>query len=358
MILTIRASDPSRSRVTIRTVALVMGLAGVAAPAGAQSLLERTPNMTGVALPPQGATTFTFTHRFELIGDEERKLVNYPSFTLGAGILTSFALGASYASNSELGAGTPNEWELWAQRRFDFGPRAALTATAAWNSAAQSVDGELGGRIVVDRFSLLASVRGFSDAYGEDEGAVAVAGGVVWRLTPRLAFVADVGRNATMDSLPAAWSAGLHLVIPGSPHTLGLTVSNVGAPTLQGASRGVESSDGDENIRYGFAFTVPLGTLRQWGRIFHPAAEPGAREIAIRDFSFDPAEIRVRAGETVSWMNDDPLPHSITSDDGRFDSGLLAPGEGYSRRFDEPGRYPYHCTPHPFMKAVIVVESA
>lgn len=358
MTLTIPVSDPTPSRAILAVIALTVGLAGTAAPASAQSLLEHTPNLTGVALPPPGATTFTFTHRFELVGDEERKLVNYPWLTVGAGVRRSFALGASYASNSELGAGTPNEWELWARRRFDLGPRAAVLATAAWNSAAQSMDGELGGRVVIDRLSLLASVRAFSNAYGSDEGAVAVAGGLAWRLTPRLAFVADAARSVTVDSLDAAWSAGLHLAIPGSPHTLGLTVSNVGAPSLQGASRGRESRAEGGTVRYGFAFTLPLGTLSQWGRIFQAADEPGARAVVIRDFAFQPGELRIRVGETVSWTNDDLVPHSITSDDGRFDSGLLAPGEGYSRRFEEAGRYPYHCTPHPFMKAVIVVEPA
>ena len=69
-------------------------------------------------------------------------------------------------------------------------------------------------------------------------------------------------------------------------------------------------------------------------------------------------EIRVRAGETVRWLNDDPTVHRVTADDDMFDSGPLEEGEGYSRRFDEPGTYAYHCTPHPFMQAVIIVEPA
>jgi plastocyanin len=309
-----------------------------------------------VTLPPKGSTIFTFTHRFDLVGEEARKVVNYPSFTLGAGLPASFALGITYASNSELGAGTPNEWELWARRRYDLAPRAALAATAGWNSAAKSADGELAARIILDRVLLLASVRGFSDAYGVGDGAVAVTGGAAWRITPRLSLAADAARVVTTDTLRTAWSLGLHLAIPGTPHTMGLAVSNVGAPTLQGASRGAEETEGGQNVRYGFAFTAPLGTLGQWARVFGGAEDRGVDAVTVRDFAFGPVEIHVKAGETVYWTNEDPTTHSITSDDGRYDSGPIAPGEGYSRRFEQPGRYTYHCTPHPFMKAVVVVD--
>lgn len=355
--LSIRASDRNLpGRLAARGIVLAIGLAGPATALPAQSLLERTPNISGVAMPTRGTTTFVLTHRFDLVGEEDRKVVNYPSFTLGRGLPASFAIGATYASNSELGAGTPNEWELWARRRFDVTPRWALAATAAWNSAAKSADGELAARVVANRLTLLGAVRGFSDAYASGDGAVVIGGGAVLRLTPRLALVLDAVRNLSQDSLRVAWSAGVHLAIPGSPHTLGFAVSNVGAPTLQGASRGVDSPDGGNELRYGFAFTAPLGTLSQWLRIFRRESAPASGMVNIRDFAFGPEEIRIRPGETVAWTNADPVLHAVTSDDGLWDSGLLESGEGYLRRFDEPGRYPYHCTPHPQMKGVVVVE--
>jgi nitrite reductase (NO-forming) len=46
----------------------------------------------------------------------------------------------------------------------------------------------------------------------------------------------------------------------------------------------------------------------------------------------------------------------VTADDGAFDSGNVDPGQSWRRRFDTPGTYPFHCTPHPFMKGVIVVR--
>lgn len=346
-----------------RGILLIGAALLVAAPGRAQGLLERTPNLVGPDVPAPRTASFVFAHRFELIGDGVEKVLNYPTLRLAVGLPAAFGLGVAYTSNSELGAGTPNEWELGVKRRFDLGGVAALAGTVAYNTAAESVDGEIGGRVEWGPVSVHGVVRGFSDAFGEGKGEAAVGGGGAIHLGRRLALVGDVVRLVTADDPPTAWSAGIHFAIPSTPHTLGFAVSNVGASTLQGSSVGGEDEDGDANLRYGFEFTAPLGTLEQWGRIFAGRADDRPEEetgptVVLRDFAFDPAEIRIRAGETVHWINEDSTPHTVTADDEAFESGILETGEGYSRRFDEPGRYPYHCTPHPFMKGVVVVEPA
>ena len=63
----------------------------------------------------------------------------------------------------------------------------------------------------------------------------------------------------------------------------------------------------------------------------------------------------VAVGEAVRWTNADPLEHSVTFDDGP-DSGRLAQRATFVRRFDRAGTYTYHCTPHPYMKGVVVVR--
>lgn len=81
--------------------------------------------------------------------------------------------------------------------------------------------------------------------------------------------------------------------------------------------------------------------------------------VAIRDFKFVQSEIRVPRGTTVTWINCElPVidPHTSTADNRLWDSGLFGTGETYSRTFSEVGRFPYHCAPHPFMKAVVIVE--
>ena len=79
--------------------------------------------------------------------------------------------------------------------------------------------------------------------------------------------------------------------------------------------------------------------------------------IDIRSLRFAKGEIKVDAGTTVVWRNRDPLSHTVTSDSGAFDSAEIRPEGSWSHTFDEPGTYTYHCTPHPNMKATVVVRA-
>jgi plastocyanin len=75
-------------------------------------------------------------------------------------------------------------------------------------------------------------------------------------------------------------------------------------------------------------------------------------------WGFNPKIVDVKAGDTVVWHNTGTLQHSITTDAGLFDAGLISPGASFERKFDTPGAYAYHCTPHPWMKGVIRVTTA
>ena len=77
--------------------------------------------------------------------------------------------------------------------------------------------------------------------------------------------------------------------------------------------------------------------------------------VLIRNFSFG-GELRVRAGTRVVFANCDAMTHSATSDTDVWDSGLIAPNTTFERVFDQPGRFPFHCEPHPSMTGAIVVE--
>jgi len=76
----------------------------------------------------------------------------------------------------------------------------------------------------------------------------------------------------------------------------------------------------------------------------------------MRQVAFQPGEIRVRRGQTVVWVNRDPTEHTVNADDGSWGSDILAEGASFARRFEETGRYPYHCLPHPQMSGVVIVE--
>lgn len=73
-------------------------------------------------------------------------------------------------------------------------------------------------------------------------------------------------------------------------------------------------------------------------------------------WGFSPQAITVTSGSQVTWTNNGSLQHSATADDGSFDSGLLNKGDTWSFTFTKAGTYAYHCTPHPWMKATIVVQ--
>ncbi len=81
--------------------------------------------------------------------------------------------------------------------------------------------------------------------------------------------------------------------------------------------------------------------------------------VAIRNFTFSPATVRVKPGTTVTWINCEPEgidAHTSTSDDELWDSPFLAPGATYSFTFPAVGSFDYHCLPHPFMQGVVIVE--
>jgi plastocyanin len=91
-----------------------------------------------------------------------------------------------------------------------------------------------------------------------------------------------------------------------------------------------------------------------------PAIGAVGTVVAMRDFRFVTAEVRIPRGGRVTWLNCDPVvvgDHTTTSDNGVWDSGFMAPGAHFSRVFDQPGRFEYHCDPHAsFMRGVVIVE--
>jgi plastocyanin len=79
--------------------------------------------------------------------------------------------------------------------------------------------------------------------------------------------------------------------------------------------------------------------------------EGSASDINSWGFAFN-----VAAGDTITWTDAGAQPHSVTADDGSFDTGLVTPGTTAPLEFDTPGTYTFHCTPHPWMKGTVVVS--
>jgi plastocyanin len=80
--------------------------------------------------------------------------------------------------------------------------------------------------------------------------------------------------------------------------------------------------------------------------------------VSIKNFAFNPPNTTVSPGTTLTWVNNDQVPHTATANDGAFDSGTLQPGQSYSFAFDKPGTYAYHCNIHPYMTATVTVSGA
>lgn len=88
------------------------------------------------------------------------------------------------------------------------------------------------------------------------------------------------------------------------------------------------------------------------------AQAPPTFNVQVIDFEFQPANLTVPAGATVTWTNAGQRTHTVSADDGSFDSGRLDPGETFSHTFTEPGTYTYHCGFHPEMQGTIKVTAA
>jgi len=79
-----------------------------------------------------------------------------------------------------------------------------------------------------------------------------------------------------------------------------------------------------------------------------------ATPVRIINLAFDPAEITISTGTAVSWSNDDSVPHTVTSPDGAFDSGIFDPGATFAWTFNQPGSFPYACQLHPQMQGMVI----
>ena len=83
-----------------------------------------------------------------------------------------------------------------------------------------------------------------------------------------------------------------------------------------------------------------------------------AAEVDIDQFKYDPPEVTVKAGGTVTWTNREKAPHTATTSEGQpaeFDTGTLEMGDSKKLTLDRPGTYAYVCSFHAFMKARVVV---
>jgi len=79
-------------------------------------------------------------------------------------------------------------------------------------------------------------------------------------------------------------------------------------------------------------------------------------QVKIANFTFDPPILTMKAGTTVTWVNNDDIPHLVSEKDGKFRSSALDTGDKFSQTFSTAGTVEYFCAIHPHMTGKIVVE--
>lgn len=101
---------------------------------------------------------------------------------------------------------------------------------------------------------------------------------------------------------------------------------------------------------------LPMPTVNTQTPTINNANKPDFQpaSISIANFSFNPQTLNVKIGTTVTWTNDDPVPHQPVGS--IFSSQILNTGDSYSFTFTQAGTYNYHCAIHPSMTGQIIVQ--
>lgn len=105
---------------------------------------------------------------------------------------------------------------------------------------------------------------------------------------------------------------------------------------------------------FGLALAVALAASVSFGA--GSSASAAEDTVTIDNFTFNPPRLVVATGATVTWINQDDIPHAIASVTKSFRSKALDTDDRFSFTFTAPGVYEYFCSLHPHMKGTIVVE--
>lgn len=138
--------------------------------------------------------------------------------------------------------------------------------------------------------------------------------------------------------------------------------------TQQLRRRGRDDDDDDDDrdgrrrrFRFRYFYYYPF-YQPYYQPYYPPVYQPYSQnQVVIRGYQYLPGNINVPIGTTVTWINQDSVPHTVTSPlpgqvttTGAFD-GVLQPGQSYSFTFNLPGRIDYYCRYHPYMRGSVTV---
>jgi len=243
---------------------------------------------------------------------------------------------------------------------------------------------QLNGMYWPDRFAAPAEVQMSADRSASDPSSI----------TYRITLInqgSDALRNLTLrDQLPAGLSvvstyAGAPGINPAKVTGNTVEWNNVGIPqgqTLgpfvivaqaQEANAAIDSnasslafswSSWDGKVSTASVASNPVSVAAP-APVVAAAPPPAAVDVQIVEpqvgalsWGYSPDVVTVKPGDSITWTNTGTLQHSVTADDASFNSGLLATGQTFTQTFGSAGTFTYHCTPHPWMKATVVVQGS
>jgi plastocyanin len=103
------------------------------------------------------------------------------------------------------------------------------------------------------------------------------------------------------------------------------------------------------------ASVFALGLAAAGALVSGPAAA-ASHEVVIEGMAFVPAQLKVKQGDMVVWVNKDMFAHTASAQDRSFDTGEMAPGDRKAFVAAKRGTVPYVCTFHPSMKGMLIVQ--
>jgi plastocyanin len=106
----------------------------------------------------------------------------------------------------------------------------------------------------------------------------------------------------------------------------------------------------------GAAALGPMLSPRPAAAAAAPAPAAAGPTVRIDNFTFSPATLVVKPGTTVTWVNNDDIPHTVRAVDGSFRSKTLDSNERFSTTLSKPGEHAYFCSLHPHMTGKVIVK--
>jgi amicyanin len=157
--------------------------------------------------------------------------------------------------------------------------------------------------------------------------------------------IKEAGANMSADT-------DIHLVIPGRTRKRA-------NPESRGPGRLASFSGFRARVlRTRFGMTAIFAVAVFLAALAIAPARAADVTVKIANFTFSPQQLTVKTGTTVSWTNEDDIPHTVNASNKTFKSGALDTDQKFSFTFTTPGTYQYFCALHPHMTGTIVVEAA